>query len=156
MYENHFLQKNDFFNLIQYLFHVNNYSLRSKYFLPSEIVIRNNKNLFLFLDFSINSGATFFFISSFFKNSQNNSQIVFILQNNLSKNLVSKITNNKMLFIKPVTDSSDFSLNIYPLFLNLENDFNVIAYSYILKLFFKKKLTLKKTFFLKTFFKFYF
>lgn len=158
---------NSKFNIIQYLFHYNNFNLRSFCLIPNEIIVRNNKNFFNFLEKLCENKIKIIFLSSFLKKnslkslsflnrfynySNKNSYVVCLLQHNISKGLMSKLTNNSILFIKPIVNNLDFNLNVYPLFINLENDYNVYSYTLFLKCFFKNYHFKKKNVFYKKYF----
>lgn len=147
------------FNALRYIFYVNNFNIFSNNKIPSIVVLKNQKNLFSFLTACYDCNFKIIYISSFFKKNSlkafnmlysfqklaiTQTTVVMVLENTLSKSLVSKLINSKLLFIKPILDPLDFNLNIYPIFINLDDYLKVFAYSTVLKLFFKNLLIQNK------------
>lgn len=146
-------------NILKYIFYYNNKNIFTLNKIPSKVVLQNQKNFFNFLTSCYLNNIYVYYISSFFKKnslkafnklnlfyqkSQVNAGVVIILENTLSKSLVAKLTNFPFIFVKPVVDSLDFNINIYPIFVNLSDSFQVMMYTNYIKLFLKKSLYTRK------------
>lgn len=153
-------------NLLKFLFSYKNINIFASNKIPNNVIWKNQKNFFNFLGSCCFKNIKILYISSFFKKnslkayntiynfqkfSDSQATVVMVLENSLSKSLVSKLVNAKLIFVKPVLDEMDFNLNIYPVFVNLNNSINVWVYSNIIKSFLKGFYSRKKVICFKTY-----